>query len=97
MDEHLTPDRGTAYVLGTLTAPERAAIDAHAAACPACAARIEAERADAARIALSTAMRHLSAHPGIALVRFVLFGEQALREYEAALADLASDDPIEGS
>ena len=52
---------------------------------------------DAAWIALSTAMRHLSAHPGIALVRFVLFGEQALREYEAALADLASGDPIEGS
>ena len=53
--------------------------------------------ADAARIALSTAMRYLSAHPGIALVRFVLFGEQALREYEAALADLAPDDPVEGS
>jgi O-acetyl-ADP-ribose deacetylase (regulator of RNase III) len=52
---------------------------------------------DAARIALSTAMRHLSAHPGIALVRFVLFGEQALREYEAALADLTPDGPIEGS
>jgi O-acetyl-ADP-ribose deacetylase (regulator of RNase III) len=53
--------------------------------------------ADAARIALSTAMRYLSAHPGIALVRFVLFGEQSLREFEAALADLATDDPIEGS
>jgi O-acetyl-ADP-ribose deacetylase (regulator of RNase III) len=53
--------------------------------------------ADAARIALSTAMRYLSAHPDIALVRFVLFGEQALREYQAALADLASGDPIEGS
>jgi O-acetyl-ADP-ribose deacetylase (regulator of RNase III) len=53
--------------------------------------------ADAARIALSTAMRHLSDHPGIMLVRFVLFGEQALLEYEAALADLASGDPIEAS
>jgi O-acetyl-ADP-ribose deacetylase len=51
--------------------------------------------ADAARIALSTAIRHLSAHPGIALVRFVLFGEQVLREYEAALADMAPDKLIE--
>jgi O-acetyl-ADP-ribose deacetylase (regulator of RNase III) len=53
--------------------------------------------ADAARIALSTAMRYLSAHPGIALVRFVLFDERALREYQAALADLAPGDTIEGS
>jgi O-acetyl-ADP-ribose deacetylase len=53
--------------------------------------------ADAARIALSTAMRHLATHPGIALVRFVLFGEQALREYEAALADLAPRGPFEDS
>jgi hypothetical protein len=30
-------------------------------------------------------------------VRFVLFGEQALREYEAALTDLASGDTIKGS
>ena len=53
--------------------------------------------ADAVRIALSTAMRYLSAHPGIALVRFVLFDERALREYQAALADLAPGDTIEGS
>ena len=53
--------------------------------------------ADAARTALTTAVDHLKAHPEITRVRFVLFGEHALREYEAALAELAPDDPIEGS
>lgn len=45
--------------------------------------------ADAARIALATAADHLKAHPEITRVRFVLFGEHALRAYEAALAELA--------
>jgi hypothetical protein len=43
--------------------------------------------AEAARIALTTVADSLRAHPGIALVRFVLFGEHALRAYEAALAE----------
>jgi O-acetyl-ADP-ribose deacetylase len=45
--------------------------------------------AEAARIALTTAFDFLKAHPEIALVRFVLFGQHALRAYEAALAELA--------
>jgi O-acetyl-ADP-ribose deacetylase (regulator of RNase III) len=45
--------------------------------------------AEAARIALKTAMEFLEGHPEIALVRFVLFGEAALRTYEEALEGLA--------
>lgn len=44
--------------------------------------------ADAARIALSTAIEYLKAHPEIGLVRFVLFGHAALQAYEQALHDL---------
>jgi O-acetyl-ADP-ribose deacetylase len=47
--------------------------------------------AEAARIALMTARDYLKAHPEIALVRFVLFGQSAYRTYEAALAELAPD------
>ncbi len=43
---------------------------------------------EAARIALTTARDYLVAHPEIGLVRFVLFGEAALRTYEAVLDDL---------
>lgn len=45
--------------------------------------------AEAARIALRTAIEYLEHHPEIALVRFVLFGEAALRTYEEALERLA--------
>jgi O-acetyl-ADP-ribose deacetylase (regulator of RNase III) len=45
--------------------------------------------ADAAQIALTTAFDFLKVHPEIALVRFVLFGQHALRAYEAALDALA--------
>jgi O-acetyl-ADP-ribose deacetylase (regulator of RNase III) len=44
--------------------------------------------AEAARIALTTIRDYLRAHPDISLVRFVLFGEAALRTYETALDDL---------
>lgn len=44
--------------------------------------------AAAARIALSTAIGYLKAHPEIGLVRFVLFGHAALQAYEQALHDL---------
>jgi O-acetyl-ADP-ribose deacetylase (regulator of RNase III) len=47
--------------------------------------------AEAARIALTTARDFLAAHPGIALVRFVLFGQAAYRTYDAALAQLVPD------
>ncbi len=47
--------------------------------------------AEAARIALTTARDCLTAHPGIALVRFVLFGQAAYRAYDAALAQLVPD------
>lgn len=47
--------------------------------------------AEAARIALTTARDYLQAHPEIALVRFVLFGQPTYRAYEAALAELAPD------
>jgi O-acetyl-ADP-ribose deacetylase (regulator of RNase III) len=43
---------------------------------------------EAARIALTTACDYLTAHPEITLVRFVLFGEAALRTYEDALDEL---------
>jgi O-acetyl-ADP-ribose deacetylase (regulator of RNase III) len=40
---------------------------------------------DAARIAVHTVRAELDTHGGIDLVRFVLFSEPALREFEAAL------------
>ena len=43
---------------------------------------------EAARIALTTAMDYLRAHPSLTLVRFVLFGQAALKVYEAVLAEL---------
>ena len=45
--------------------------------------------AEAARIALTTVIAFLQAHPEIVLVRFVLFGQAALRAYEAVLLDLS--------
>jgi len=45
--------------------------------------------AEAARIALKTAIEYLEGHPEITLVRFVLFGSVALRTYEEALEGLA--------
>ena len=47
--------------------------------------------AEAARIALTTTRNYLQAHPEIALVRFVLFGQPAYRAYEAVLAELVPD------
>ena len=47
--------------------------------------------AEAARIALTTARDYLKAHPEIALVRFVLFGQSASLAYEAALTELGPD------
>ena len=44
--------------------------------------------ADAARIALRTALEYLVDHPEITLVRFVLFGQAALRTYETVLDEL---------
>jgi O-acetyl-ADP-ribose deacetylase (regulator of RNase III) len=44
--------------------------------------------AKAARIALTTALEYVRAHPDITLVRFVLFGQAALKAYETVLADL---------
>jgi O-acetyl-ADP-ribose deacetylase (regulator of RNase III) len=44
--------------------------------------------ADAARIGLRTAIEFLKGHPEIALVRFVLFGQAALRTYETVLDEL---------
>ncbi|HSD50165.1 MAG TPA: O-acetyl-ADP-ribose deacetylase [Candidatus Methylomirabilis sp.] len=44
--------------------------------------------ADAARIGLRTAAEFLKAHPEISLVRFVLFGQPALRTYETVLDEL---------
>ncbi len=45
--------------------------------------------ADAARIALRTAIEYLRDHPEIQLVRFVLFGQVALRTYKEALESVA--------
>ena len=45
--------------------------------------------AEAAEIGLRTAIEYLQAHPEVTLVRFVLFGEAALRTYEEALGRLA--------
>ena len=47
--------------------------------------------AEAARIALTTRRDYLKAHPEIALVRFVLFGQSASLAYEAALTELGPD------
>ena len=47
--------------------------------------------AEAARIALTTARDHLKAHPEIAAVRFVLFGQVAYRAYDVVLAELLPD------
>ena len=44
--------------------------------------------AEAARIALTTALEYLRTHPEISAVRFVLFGQATLRTYEAVLDDL---------
>jgi len=44
--------------------------------------------AEAARIALTTTLDYLKAHPEIALVRFVLFGRAAYETYETVLTDL---------
>jgi O-acetyl-ADP-ribose deacetylase (regulator of RNase III) len=44
--------------------------------------------AEAARIALTTTVDHLKAHPDITLVRFVLFGRAAYEAYETVLTDL---------
>ena len=46
--------------------------------------------AEAARVALRTVVDELKAHPGIELVRFVLFTEGDLRVYEEALRGLVS-------
>ncbi len=54
--------------------------------------------AEAARIALATAVAFLKEYPDITRVRFVLFGQPALRTYEEALARLhpAEDRPSKG-
>ncbi len=44
--------------------------------------------AEAASIALNTAIDYLKEHPDIELVRFVLFGRSAYQVYEKALQDL---------
>ncbi|MBI2113756.1 MAG: O-acetyl-ADP-ribose deacetylase [candidate division NC10 bacterium] len=44
--------------------------------------------ADAARIALRTAIEYLKDHPEVTRVRFVLFGSAALRAYETVLDEL---------
>ena len=44
--------------------------------------------AEAARIAMRTAIEYLEAHTEIRLVRFVLFGPAALRTYERALEEV---------
>jgi O-acetyl-ADP-ribose deacetylase len=43
---------------------------------------------EAARIALTTALEYLRTHPEINAVRFVLFGQETLRTYEAVLDEL---------
>ncbi len=47
--------------------------------------------AEAARTALTTVRDYLKAHPEIALVRFVLFGQPAYRVYETVLGELVPD------
>lgn len=42
----------------------------------------------AARVALSTVLDEIRRHPGLELVRFVLWGEEALRAHEEALREL---------
>jgi O-acetyl-ADP-ribose deacetylase (regulator of RNase III) len=46
---------------------------------------------EAAPIALATVINYLRQHPEITMVRFVLFGQQAYRAYEAALKTLIPD------
>jgi O-acetyl-ADP-ribose deacetylase (regulator of RNase III) len=48
---------------------------------------------EAARIALATALEYLRTHPEISAVRFVLFGQPALRTYEAVLDELLPTNP----
>jgi len=48
--------------------------------------------AEAARIALTTAMEYLRGHPEIRLVRFVLFGQTAYKTYEEVLAEVLPQD-----
>ena len=45
--------------------------------------------ADAAKTALATVKSYLQDHPGIQLVRFVLFGQTAYEAYTAALQNLS--------
>ena len=52
--------------------------------------------AEAARIALKTVMDYLDQHPGIKLVRFVLFGRAAFDAYEKALRELLLSSPSSG-
>jgi O-acetyl-ADP-ribose deacetylase (regulator of RNase III) len=49
--------------------------------------------ADAAGIALRTVLEYLKDLPEITFVRFVLFGQAALRTYEEALEDLVGSRP----
>lgn len=44
---------------------------------------------EAASVALETVVDYLRTHPGIELVRFVLFGEAAYQAYKNALRDVA--------
>jgi len=46
---------------------------------------------EAARVALSTALDFLKGHPGLELVRFVLFGEEAYGVYERTLKELTAE------
>jgi O-acetyl-ADP-ribose deacetylase (regulator of RNase III) len=48
--------------------------------------------ADAAHIALRTAIEYLQGHPEIQLVRFVSFGQPALRAYEEALESVVQPE-----
>jgi O-acetyl-ADP-ribose deacetylase (regulator of RNase III) len=52
--------------------------------------------ADAAHIALRTAIEYLEHHPEIRLARFVLFGQSALRTHEEVLASLIPPGPGKG-
>jgi len=49
---------------------------------------------EAARIALKTVVSFLKEHPEIGLVRFVLFGNDAYRAYEAALKEILEQENI---
>lgn len=55
-------------------------------------------QAEAALIALRTTIDYLRQHPGLSLVRFVLWTDEALAAYQRALTQLASvDDPGPGA